>query len=883
VSADAALGQFIKIPAIDLSTTHSVTIAFWSKRTYSTVGGHTLLESTPNYGQSTTGFALFPDDSACGGIEAVIKGDAGETANCYGQPTSGMWHHITLVFDKTQSAGNQVALYLDGALQNPTRSLAASTNTNDFGNNPIYVFSRAGTTMFDSGRVEDLRVYAAALTSSQVQQLYAAGNGVVSKDLVTWVDGNGKMTTPSFTTSANNELLVAFVAYDGPPSFSETASVTGGGLIWTLRARSNKQLGTSEIWSATAPTAPFTATVSSQPAASGSWHGSLTVVGFTNASGTGRVGQNSASSGAPDVALANVAASSWVFAVGNDWDNSVARTPVSGQVLVHQRVDTVVGDTYWVQSTAAPTTATGTVTIHDSAPTSDRWNYAAIEIVSALNPQGTLAAAPTSVNFGNVNINTTASQTVTVTNTGNASLTVNAVSVAGTGFSLGTVATPFTLAAGATQQLTVSFAPTATGAVTGSVSVSSNASNPNLTVPLSGAGTTPGTLSPSPSSVSFGNVNLGSSASQTITLTNSGTGSVTVSSLSVSGAGFSLGTVSTPFTLAGGSTKQLTATFAPTTTGAASGTVSVVSNATNANLTIPLSGTGVSQGTLTASPTPLSFGKVNIYSSATQTVTLSNTGTASVTVSSVGVSGTGFSLATVATPFTLAVGATQTLTVTFAPTVAGAANGSVTVTSNGSNPNLAIPLIGTGTTPGPLTATPSSLSFGNVTINTSSSLSVTLTNTGTGSVTVSALSISGSGFSLAVVTTPFTMVAGSTTTLIAYFMPTVAGTASGTITVTSNATNPTLSVALSGTGATPSQHQVTLSWTASTSQVAGYNVYRATNANGPFSVLNTSLISATTYVDQAVTSGTTYYYYATAVDTQGNESLASNQAAATVP
>ena len=70
-------------------------------------------------------------------------------------------------------------------------------------------------------------------------------------------------------------------------------------------------------------------------------------------------------------------------AYGNDWDKATARTPVSGQVLVHQKVDTQVGDTYWVQSITTPSPANGLVDIHDSAPTTDRWNYAAVEIVAA--------------------------------------------------------------------------------------------------------------------------------------------------------------------------------------------------------------------------------------------------------------------------------------------------------------------------------------------------------------------------------------------------------------------------------------------------------------------------------------------------------------------
>jgi hypothetical protein len=49
----------------------------------------------------------------------------------------------------------------------------------------------------------------------------------------------------------------------------------------------------------------------------------------------------------------------------------------------HIGVDTATGDTYWVQSTTSPLTANMLVDIHDSAPTNDRWNYAAVEIVAA--------------------------------------------------------------------------------------------------------------------------------------------------------------------------------------------------------------------------------------------------------------------------------------------------------------------------------------------------------------------------------------------------------------------------------------------------------------------------------------------------------------------
>jgi hypothetical protein len=72
-----------------------------------------------------------------------------------------------------------------------------------------------------------------------------------------------------------------------------------------------------------------------------------------------------------------------VFAVGNDWDRATARTPVAGQVLRQQWLDTATGDTFWLQSTAAPNAALDLVTIHDDAPTNDQFNYAAVEITAA--------------------------------------------------------------------------------------------------------------------------------------------------------------------------------------------------------------------------------------------------------------------------------------------------------------------------------------------------------------------------------------------------------------------------------------------------------------------------------------------------------------------
>jgi IPT/TIG domain len=78
-------------------------------------------------------------------------------------------------------------------------------------------------------------------------------------------------------------------------------------------------------------------------------------------------------------------------------------------------------------------------------------------------------------------------------------------------------------------------------------------------------------------------------------------------------------------------------------------------------------------------------------------------------------------------------------------------------------------------------------------------------------------------------------------------------------------------------------HEVSLTWTPSTSTVDGYNIYRATVSGGPYSKINPSLISGTMYKDDTVLGGKTYFYVATAVDSNGVESAYSNEASATVP
>jgi hypothetical protein len=183
-----------------------------------------------------------------------------------------------------------------------------------------------------------------------------------------------------------------------------------------------------------------------------------------------------------------------------------------------------------------------------------------------------------------------------------------------------------------------------------------------------------------------------------------------------------------------------------------------------------------------------------------------------------------------------------------------------------------------------LNSSSSALSFGSVNVSSSKPLSVTLTNAGNSSVAVSNVTVSGSGFNATGVSSGLILTPGQTATLSATFSPSAAGSATGSVSVTSNATNSPDSISLTGTGiAAPVSHSVALSWSPSTSTVAGYNTYSSQQSGGPYTKLTSAPVVATSYTDAAVQAGQTYYFVVTSVDTSNVESAYSAEVSALVP
>ncbi|HET6932014.1 MAG TPA: choice-of-anchor D domain-containing protein, partial [Candidatus Acidoferrum sp.] len=381
----------------------------------------------------------------------------------------------------------------------------------------------------------------------------------------------------------------------------------------------------------------------------------------------------------------------------------------------------------------------------------------------------------------------------------------------------------------------------------------------------------------------FGNTLVGSSASQTITVTNSGTGSVTLSQVSASGTGFTVTGFSSGVTLAAGQSLPLTASFSPAATGSVTGSISVVSNATNSPATIALTGTGV-QPQISVIPSSVSFGSVTVGVTNTQTITIRNPGTATLNITQASLAGTGFTTSGLALPLSVAPGGSASFTAGFAPASASNFSGSLTLISNTPNSPLVVPLSGTGVTSVlQLSASPATLAFGSLATGTTATQSVTISNTGNSSVSISQIAASGAGFTTSSIALPLSLAAGQSTSFSVTFAPASTGSLAGSVSVVSNAANSPLAIALSGTGTLSASYTVSLNWTPSSSTYNGFNVYRGTTSGGPYTRVDTSLVSATSYTDPAVTQGQTYYYVATEVDSSGMESGYSSEVSATIP
>ena len=374
------------------------------------------------------------------------------------------------------------------------------------------------------------------------------------------------------------------------------------------------------------------------------------------------------------------------------------------------------------------------------------FNVGAVESTGTATAAAVLSVTGGPVAFGSVNVGTTsAPHTLTLSNTGTAAATAIAVVVTApfsqpAGAAGGTCTA--TLAAGATCTINVVFTPTTTGAASGTATITANVPVTGSPVALSGTGTgvAPLAVSVAPTSLTFASTTDGTtSASQSVTVTATGAGTFTFSSIAITApfaraaaGGSCAGSIASPFTC------TISVVFSPTTqTGTVTGSLTITGNVPVTGSPVTLTGTAAAStggAVLSVTGGPLTFNTALGTTSASQTLTLHNTGTGGAT----GIALT-FAPAAFSRPggggggtcgATLAAATTCTINVHFtAPTTPGTTTGTLTIAASVGVTGSPVSLTGNSST-ATVTVTPATLAFGSHAVGTTSAaMTFTINNT----------------------------------------------------------------------------------------------------------------------------------------------------------
>ncbi|MFD9130189.1 choice-of-anchor D domain-containing protein [Kitasatospora sp. NPDC059571] len=449
-------------------------------------------------------------------------------------------------------------------------------------------------------------------------------------------------------------------------------------------------------------------------------------------------------------------------------------------------------------------------------------------------PEG-VTATPGALNFGSVATGATSpAQTVTVSNPTGASAAVSSIAAGGDFAQTNTCGSA--IPANGSCTVAVTFAPTATGSRTGSLTV--NAGGVTNTVALAGTGTAPGpVLGAAPAALSFASTVTGSAtAAQTVTLTNTGTAAATVSGVAVSG---DFGQTNTCSSVPAGGSCTVAVTFRPTAGGARTGTLTVTSTANNSPTAVGLSGTGIDSTTDVAAGRPATASSSNgVYVPANLTdgdastywesaasfpqwaqVDLGQNFTVGKAVLklpppaawaartetlSVQTSTDGSAFTTVAGPagWTFDPNTGNSVTIAFNPATARYLRVAVTANTGWGAAQLSDLEVfpsGGGSGSAVFATDPAALTFSaQAPGTTSAAQTVTVTNTGSAAATVSGISTTGDFAQTS--TCGSSLAANASCTVRVTFTPSASGARTGSLTIAGSASNSPATVALTGTG-----------------------------------------------------------------------------------
>jgi hypothetical protein len=410
-----------------------------------------------------------------------------------------------------------------------------------------------------------------------------------------------------------------------------------------------------------------------------------------------------------------------------------------------------------------------------------------------------ILSVPPLIDFGAVSVGSCKDTTFSIANTGTDSISVTRQLFGLPNFTLVKPPTPYTLAPGASINVTLEYCATDTGAIQSADTLHVTTRDSSKFIVLTGHSGY-GILS-TISAIDFGLVDVGSCKDTTIQLSNIGTDTLTIIAPPVFTSGFTVPAGQLPISIPPGSSKPFTLRYCPSDTLQHTSTDSVRARKPGVGKPITVTGKGI-RGILTT-PNALDLGCVVLGQTIDRSVTLKNVGPASVTSIQARVVGSS-DLTILHNPSSsISPNAVDSIVVRFSATILGSVNAHIEITSSGST--VEIPVTAKVSVAPHLIVLDTLLNFDTVTVGDSVTLCVRVMNPSCAALDVKDLSIAsthGGVFHVAANTTPKIIADSAITQLCITFKPTQNALEDGFVTfVLDSGTAP--GVHLIGQGAAP--------------------------------------------------------------------------------
>jgi PKD repeat protein len=198
---------------LNLSETGKLTVEFWLKWNQYANNDALAMEFTPNFNENAGGFIVDPNAGEFGGTFGVgIGTSSNRNSVFFARPSAGVWHHYALVIDATAAAGSEITPYVDGQAVSFQQESAA-TGQGSFANSTLYLMSRAGSSLFGAGALDELAIYNQPLSATTVFAHYHS------------TDVNLTLS-PSFTETPSSAVTGQNVTFDASGSTDSQGTIT---------------------------------------------------------------------------------------------------------------------------------------------------------------------------------------------------------------------------------------------------------------------------------------------------------------------------------------------------------------------------------------------------------------------------------------------------------------------------------------------------------------------------------------------------------------------------------------------------------------------------------------------------------------------------------